>query len=483
MRAARIAAMALGVFLLAVEAFAWEIQTTNKGVPAWRPTPGHVKPSPGNPPAPLEINHDLRTAPDGAGELLKEAMETWNAVEGATVTIEDAGETSCAGGPSCKNDGYNSVTWVSDADNWPWTSYVLAMTYWVSPNYDGDTGEVTETDMQINGVNIWWSTKGFPAAGETDLLSVLVHELGHMCMLADLYDPRYAHSTMFGTIRPGSVRAASLHEDDENGLRFLYPETEGDIPAPRVTGFKVSGDSQFRDKVIGNRGDIKNGVEVKGYGFIETDGVKNLEVSIYKNGAPASSPAASVASFTDYSRFTVDIDLSASSIGEYDMMVINPDNKADVAFGAVQVNDPGNTPPYVSLESCSAVALREKTVCAEGSDADGDALTFSWELAVKPERSSAALNSTTGECVSFTPDLPGYYLLEVTVSDGTVCGYSAASLITVSRFPTIGGDEGLGGGCAIGAYAQEKAPGADMIVFVLLPFLLMAGGKLYLRTR
>ncbi len=478
MKTLRIAAIALCITLIYSQASAWQIWRTGEDVPAWRPTAGGLKPSPGDPPAPLEINHDLQSAPAGTDVLLNEAMEIWSSVEGAAIGFQNAGSTSCNGGISCKNDGYNSVIWISDSNHWHWTEYALAITYWVSPNFDSYTGEVTETDVQINGVNFNWSLEGFPTTAEIDLLSVLVHELGHVCMLHDLYDETYSHSTMFGIIRPGTVRAATLHRDDIDGLRFLYPETASDIPAPQVTGFKVSGDSQFRDKVIGSQGSVMNGIQVEGHGFIETDGVNNIEVDVYQNDAPVADPAAGVTSFADYSQFGMKLDLTGS-VGGYDLMVINPDNKAGMAYGAIQVNDPANTAPNVSVDSSSATALRKKTVCAQGRDSDGDQITYSWELKVKPESSSAVLDSTSGECTSFTPDLPGYYLLEVTPSDGLVSGYTAASLVTVNRFPTVGGEEGLSGGCAVGNYREAEIPGADIILVLLVPFLAVVWRRLY----
>lgn len=47
-------------------------------------------------------------------------------------------------------------------------------------------------------------------------------------------------------------------------------------------------------------------------------------------------------------------------------------------------------------------------------------LTYSWTLGGKPSGSNAVLNSTTGQIISFTPDVVGIYFVSLTVLDGSV---------------------------------------------------------------
>lgn len=51
-------------------------------------------------------------------------------------------------------------------------------------------------------------------------------------------------------------------------------------------------------------------------------------------------------------------------------------------------------------------------------DADGDLLAFSWRLVSRPEGSLAAVQDGGRPLASFTPDLPGVYVVEVEVSGG-----------------------------------------------------------------
>lgn len=64
------------------------------------------------------------------------------------------------------------------------------------------------------------------------------------------------------------------------------------------------------------------------------------------------------------------------------------------------------------------------TVTLDGrnsSDANGDALTFSWTLTSKPTGSNAPLVLTTSSPTpTFTADVAGYYVASLIVNDGKV---------------------------------------------------------------
>ena len=52
------------------------------------------------------------------------------------------------------------------------------------------------------------------------------------------------------------------------------------------------------------------------------------------------------------------------------------------------------------------------------SDPDNDVLSFQWEFVGIPQGSNAALTTADGATSGFTPDVPGLYRIELTVSDG-----------------------------------------------------------------
>jgi len=55
-------------------------------------------------------------------------------------------------------------------------------------------------------------------------------------------------------------------------------------------------------------------------------------------------------------------------------------------------------------------------------DPDGDPLTFRWALTVRPASSAAMLAAATSAFPSFDADLPGEYLVQLVVDDGTTAG-------------------------------------------------------------
>lgn len=57
---------------------------------------------------------------------------------------------------------------------------------------------------------------------------------------------------------------------------------------------------------------------------------------------------------------------------------------------------------------------------SRSSDVDGDALTYSWSLTSKPEKSTALLQNPTSVNPQFTLDVSGIYIVQLIVDDGSV---------------------------------------------------------------
>ena len=55
----------------------------------------------------------------------------------------------------------------------------------------------------------------------------------------------------------------------------------------------------------------------------------------------------------------------------------------------------------------------------DSTDADGDALTYTWQFVETPDNSNVVFDSSSSEEVTFTPDLAGTYTVQLTVNDGT----------------------------------------------------------------
>jgi hypothetical protein len=83
-------------------------------------------------------------------------------------------------------------------------------------------------------------------------------------------------------------------------------------------------------------------------------------------------------------------------------------------------NSPTNTPPSVNAgEDMNASINTSVTLAGQVSDPDGDALTLTWEIVSQPAGSNASLESVTTAEVTFTPDIPGQYVIKLTASDGS----------------------------------------------------------------
>ncbi len=91
-----------------------------------------------------------------------------------------------------------------------------------------------------------------------------------------------------------------------------------------------------------------------------------------------------------------------------------------------------NSPPVADAGPDQSVFVTD-TVFLDGtgsSDVDGDPLTYAWSFFSIPAGSAAVLSDTTAEMPTFVIDLPGTYVVELIVNDGTVS--SAPDTVAIS---------------------------------------------------
>jgi|GEM_PF-3425257 len=97
-----------------------------------------------------------------------------------------------------------------------------------------------------------------------------------------------------------------------------------------------------------------------------------------------------------------------------------------------------------------------------GSDADGDLLTFSWSFSSKPSGCTAVLSNSSSTTPSFTADMDGTYVLELTVSDGKVTVLADSVTITATTAnsaPTA--NAGTNQNVATGSLVTLNGSGSD----------------------
>jgi hypothetical protein len=94
------------------------------------------------------------------------------------------------------------------------------------------------------------------------------------------------------------------------------------------------------------------------------------------------------------------------------------------------------------------------------SDANGDALTYSWSLTTKPSGSDAILANPTSVSPTFTVDRAGDYVVQLIVNDGTVNSAPDSVIITTSNVAPVA-DAGPGQTVAVSALVILAGSGSS----------------------
>jgi hypothetical protein len=134
----------------------------------------------------------------------------------------------------------------------------------------------------------------------------------------------------------------------------------------------------------------------------------------------------------------------------------------DTWYGYGLVNAVNAAPPAPANRAPVADAgpdqnvITGATVQLDGSasyDPDGNSITYSWELVSKPQGSAAGLSNVNDERPTFVADVAGTYLVNLTVSDGslsttdsvviTAASANQATTVSVSSitYATYGGKD------------------------------------------
>ncbi|HUU57230.1 MAG TPA: T9SS type A sorting domain-containing protein, partial [bacterium] len=102
--------------------------------------------------------------------------------------------------------------------SWPFASSTIAVNvYW----YSGSL--IVHNDVCFNNHNFSWSDSG--QSGRMDVQNIAAHEFGHNLCLSDIYESYASEYTMYGYCSNGETKKRSLHQDDIDGIRYIYPNT------------------------------------------------------------------------------------------------------------------------------------------------------------------------------------------------------------------------------------------------------------------
>lgn len=131
-------------------------------------------------------------------------------------------------------------------------------------------------------------------------------------------------------------------------------------------------------------------------------------------------PSGSAASLTGANTATPSF--VADVPGNYAIELIVTD-EGGLNSAADQVIVGTDLPPTANAGSDQLVVLGTTvTLNGSGSDPDGDSLTFSWTFASMPAGSGASLNGAQSQTPTFVPNVPGPYVVALTVSDALGAG-------------------------------------------------------------
>ena len=144
---------------------------------------------------------------------IQASMQTWTDVASSDFTFIYGGTTTNASAGT--NDGVNIVCFGPMG----LTGTLAQNSFW----YYTSSGQIIDSDIKFNTSYIW-RTDGSP--GVYDVQNIGTHEFGHSLSLADLYNAAVdSEKTMYGYGSAGETKRRSLHQDDIDGITYLYPDT------------------------------------------------------------------------------------------------------------------------------------------------------------------------------------------------------------------------------------------------------------------
>lgn len=194
--------------------------------------------------------------PDGSDFIaLRDAFNLWELLPSATIAFSEDG-SSPTGNTGIGNDGVNLVVFVNSDPDLSGSGIVGLTTVFLdlstgiisdadirfNEEFDFSTDGVLDGILDFNGNGIVDAPGEREAAKEVDLLSVALHEVGHLLGLdhspvsdvAGVFDKTIS-ATMIPFVQ--GIEARSLENDDIAGASVLYPSSSFALNTGSISGF------------------------------------------------------------------------------------------------------------------------------------------------------------------------------------------------------------------------------------------------------
>ena len=92
--------------------------------------------------------------------------------------------------------------------------------------HDSKSGEIVDTDIELNGVDYTWTTSTTTGVILTDVQNAMTHEIGHVLGLEHSAEEL---SVMYPSSKDGELKKRQITQDDIDGLCALYPVDGEDL--------------------------------------------------------------------------------------------------------------------------------------------------------------------------------------------------------------------------------------------------------------
>lgn len=156
---------------------------------------------------------------DNCFDAVRKSFAAWSDVECSDFRFVDKGLTdSVEVGFDTLSPEKNTNLIIWQETDWEHDPNAIALT---TTTYDSNSGLIVDTDIEMNGVSWNFAYDGNPY--DFDIQNTITHEAGHNLGLD--HSP-YIDATMNEVAVTGEIIKRDLHEDDINGVCFIYPSED-----------------------------------------------------------------------------------------------------------------------------------------------------------------------------------------------------------------------------------------------------------------